>query len=237
MMGMLPGNLEWALTPAPSISVSINDIRCVGLLGLWSMLFRQPMVFGAVASILGFSTYCSQRDGTGGNCGGCIGQAVARSGYPGQVGQYGCGGNTKLGGMQGPVLYAPVALPTLLFSSLSAKSSDCPCPGQGQRGSGCAATQQPLPVFLCCSTVPTSPIPHPCHTPGHATPQPPGLDIAQLEADVQSFFEQGLAPSTNCTYESARRRYPQFCTAANILTLPLTEDTLCKLWYTWPSRN
>ena len=68
----------------------------------------------------------------------------------------------------------------------------------------------------------------PSNTAGHAAPQLSGLDLTQLEADVQTFFERGLAPSTTCTYQSAKRRYISFCQASNSQLIPLTEVVLCK---------
>ena len=63
---------------------------------------------------------------------------------------------------------------------------------------------------------------------GHAAAQSAGLDLAQLEADVQSYFEHGLTPSTRRTYALAKRRYATFCQSASLASLPLSEGTLCK---------
>ena len=54
------------------------------------------------------------------------------------------------------------------------------------------------------------------------------FNLTQLEADVQTFFERGLAPSTTHTYQSVKRRYILFCQASNSQLLPLTEVILCK---------
>ena len=46
-----------------------------------------------------------------------------------------------------------------------------------------------------------SPLIHSTSTAGHTAPQLSRLDLTKLEADVQPFFERGLAPSTTCTYQ------------------------------------
>ena len=63
---------------------------------------------------------------------------------------------------------------------------------------------------------------------GHVAAQSARLDLPQLEADVQMFFERGVASSTAGTYQSAKRRYACFCQAANCQLLPLTEASLSK---------
>ena len=45
---------------------------------------------------------------------------------------------------------------------------------------------------------------------------------------VQRYFQEGLAPSTRITYNSAMKRFYSFCTHYNIFTpLPVTEHLLC----------
>lgn len=73
-----------------------------------------------------------------------------------------------------------------------------------------------------------SPLSHSTSTAGYAPPQLSGLDLTQLEADVQTFFERGLAPSTAHTYQSAKRCYISSCQASNSQFLLLTEAILCK---------
>ena len=72
------------------------------------------------------------------------------------------------------------------------------------------------------------PLGHSTSTAGHAASQLSGLDLTQLEADVQTFFERGLALSTTHTYQSAKHRYILFCEASNSQLIPLTEVVLCK---------
>ena len=44
---------------------------------------------------------------------------------------------------------------------------------------------------------------------------------------VQRYYIQGLAPSTQKTYHSAKLRFIKFCNSAAIIPTPLSEDTLC----------
>ena len=58
---------------------------------------------------------------------------------------------------------------------------------------------------------------------------PPGrLDLPDLAASVQSYFQAGLAPATHRSYQAALKRFHEFCTHYNICNpFPLTEHTLC----------
>ena len=47
--------------------------------------------------------------------------------------------------------------------------------------------------------------------------------------NVQVLFDRGLAISTSHTYQSAKRRYADFCTSARLTMLPLTEAIL-SMW-------
>lgn len=54
------------------------------------------------------------------------------------------------------------------------------------------------------------------------------MDISQLEADVQRYFEQGLASSTHKTYASGIKKFKEFCVKVNLTpTLPVPQQTLC----------
>lgn len=49
-----------------------------------------------------------------------------------------------------------------------------------------------------------------------------------LDADVQMYFEQGLAPSSRRTYKSALKRFYKFCVQYNVCNpFPLSEKLLC----------
>lgn len=52
------------------------------------------------------------------------------------------------------------------------------------------------------------------------------MDIAALGTAVQGLFAQGLASSTTRTYNSAKRRYLDFCRRANLSPLPLTQTSV-----------
>lgn len=45
---------------------------------------------------------------------------------------------------------------------------------------------------------------------------------------MERYFRSGLAPSTHQSYESAKRRFLQFCKQANFNPLPLNENLLCR---------
>ena len=55
-----------------------------------------------------------------------------------------------------------------------------------------------------------------------------GLDIRDLDPTVQYFCEQGIATTTRKTYQSAIRRFSEFCSLYNVLTpFPVSEAHLC----------
>ena len=55
-----------------------------------------------------------------------------------------------------------------------------------------------------------------------------GLDLSHLEGSVQQYFQQGLAPSTRKAYQSATRRFHNFCTKYNVWNpFPVSESLLC----------
>ncbi len=53
------------------------------------------------------------------------------------------------------------------------------------------------------------------------------LDVGQLEDRAAFYFAQGLADSTQRTYQSGHNRYLQFCRNSGSSPLPLTESVLC----------
>ena len=53
------------------------------------------------------------------------------------------------------------------------------------------------------------------------------MDISTLGALVQSFFRRGLAPSTDRTYSSAKKKYLEFCSQANLPAFPVTQNVAC----------
>ena len=67
-------------------------------------------------------------------------------------------------------------------------------------------------------------------------PQPSGppagpsgrLDLASLAPTVRRYFQAGLAPATQKSYQAAMRRFEAFCTHFNVTTpFPLTEHLMC----------
>ena len=61
-----------------------------------------------------------------------------------------------------------------------------------------------------------------------ATGHTGGLDLRTLDPALHHFCEQGIAPNTNKTYQSALRRFAHFCSLYCILTLfPVSESLLC----------
>ena len=54
------------------------------------------------------------------------------------------------------------------------------------------------------------------------------MDLTALAPAVHRYFQAGLAPSTQKTYQAAMKRFWDFCTTYNISDpFPLTEQTLC----------
>ena len=53
------------------------------------------------------------------------------------------------------------------------------------------------------------------------------LDIAGLERTICTLYGQGLAQSTTKAYASGKKRFIDFCMAARLDPLPLTERTVC----------
>ena len=52
------------------------------------------------------------------------------------------------------------------------------------------------------------------------------MDITSIQAAVQYYFENGLAPATQRCYSAGQQRYIQFCTQANLTQIPTSESTL-----------
>ena len=68
-------------------------------------------------------------------------------------------------------------------------------------------------------------IPHPAEPPLGSLSQ---LDLSALEPSVQHYFQNGLAPSIQKTYQAAMKHFHSFCTQYNILQpFPLSEQLLC----------
>ena len=54
------------------------------------------------------------------------------------------------------------------------------------------------------------------------------LDIRILDPALHHFCEQGIAPTTNKTYQSALRKFACFCSLYDVLTpFPVSEQLLC----------
>ena len=47
-----------------------------------------------------------------------------------------------------------------------------------------------------------------------------------MQAAVQCYFENGLAPATQRYYRAGQQRYAQFDTQANLIQIPTSESTL-----------
>ena len=55
-----------------------------------------------------------------------------------------------------------------------------------------------------------------------------GLDLSSLAGSVQRYFEEGLAPNTRRSYDSAMKKFNKFCTQYHIPDpFPVTEHLLC----------
>ena len=53
------------------------------------------------------------------------------------------------------------------------------------------------------------------------------LDLCKLGNSVRKYFQQGLAPSTQRSYDSAKAQFINFCSSAGSYPLPLSENLLC----------
>ena len=61
-----------------------------------------------------------------------------------------------------------------------------------------------------------------------ATSPTTGLDLSQLDGTVQFFCAKGIAPSTHHTYQSALRKFSNFCSQYNIVSpFPVSEAISC----------
>ena len=57
--------------------------------------------------------------------------------------------------------------------------------------------------------------------------QSPRLDLALLETSVQHYFENGLAPSTQRTYQAGIQSFTRFCSLVGVSPNIVSQDTLC----------
>ena len=53
------------------------------------------------------------------------------------------------------------------------------------------------------------------------------LDVNTLAGTVQELYRRGLAQSSTRAYDTGKRQYLQFCRAAGLTPLPVSENTLC----------
>ena len=60
-----------------------------------------------------------------------------------------------------------------------------------------------------------------------AAVQSPRLDLALLETSVQHYFENGLAPSTQRTYQAGIKSFMRFCSLVGVSPTSVNQDTLC----------
>ena len=52
------------------------------------------------------------------------------------------------------------------------------------------------------------------------------MDMQELDQAVQRYFAAGLAPATHKTYQSAERRYLDFCGSFSLVPFPTSESIL-----------
>ena len=72
------------------------------------------------------------------------------------------------------------------------------------------------------------PTPNLPSTTGAVTGSTSRLDLTTLDPSVQHYFQHGLAPSTQRTYNTAMKCFHTFCVTYNVLNpFPLTEYLLC----------
>ena len=88
-----------------------------------------------------------------------------------------------------------------------------------------ALSRNNLPSFLshCLQACPT-----PTFSPGSGGSLQTGLDIPDLEQNVQFYLQSALAGSTMRAYASSNRRYTKFCSTHRLQPYPASEDILCK---------
>ena len=55
-----------------------------------------------------------------------------------------------------------------------------------------------------------------------------GLQLLQVNQLIRFFLRNALAPTTLCSYQSAVKRYYNFCLAQNVTPFPVTEQLLCQ---------
>ncbi len=55
-----------------------------------------------------------------------------------------------------------------------------------------------------------------------------GLDITHLDTAVEFFYGQSLAPASQRSYQSAQKRYLNFCSSHSLPPFPITETHLCR---------
>lgn len=63
------------------------------------------------------------------------------------------------------------------------------------------------------------------------------MDLQELDRSVEFYFRNGLANSTQRSYNSAKKRYACFCRSKNITPLPASEHLLCRYVSTLADEN
>ena len=91
----------------------------------------------------------------------------------------------------------------------------------------CTISRQPSTVSLSPSTGRTVPNTNPSGTPRSPRTVRAKLDMQELDRAVD-FFQNGLAPSTRRTYNSAKKRYLAFCKDKDLPAIPVSEQQLCR---------
>ena len=89
-----------------------------------------------------------------------------------------------------------------------------------------ALSRNNLPLFLR-SRQQARPTPTPLHL-ALQDPSEAGLDIYQVDAAVDFYFQHAIANSTQRTYASAQSRFLSFCREFSLQPLPVNEALLCR---------
>ena len=101
--------------------------------------------------------------------------------------------------------------------------------GGGQHTCGCNTLEWSAPLHLSAFTGQSATNNH------SSSPSRPSycvqtkLDILVLDRTVDYYFQNGLAASTQCSYNLGKRRYLKFCQIKGSAPVPASEHQLCQL--------
>ena len=82
-------------------------------------------------------------------------------------------------------------------------------------------------VFFGCTSCQSYPIHCSLYFAGLASRHGRMLDVNTLAGMVQELYQRGLAQSSTWAYDTGKRQFLQFCQAAGLTPLPVSENTLC----------